>query len=102
MAITRANLYNLTKKREGERKKEFAMRINETTPVHSLPVKTNKASERVRGAYGQYVPRVRPDNEALPRTIVAGHGLYDGAELRSLVRPGGLDFKALPSRGFRV
>lgn len=63
-------------------------------------VKPLRAVQRER-ATASWRPRVRLPGECLPRTTSVMVGEYDWAkDLPTYIRPGALDFMAMPSRGF--
>lgn len=70
------------------------------TAKKKYSVKPPRAVQREQ-ASASWKPRERLPGECLPRTINVMAGKYDVAKDRpTYIRPGALDFMAMPSRGF--
>ena len=71
-----------------------------TKPKPKYSVKPPRSVQRERAA-ASWKPRERLPGECPPRTISVMVGEYDGRGDRpNYIRPGALDFMAMPSRGF--
>lgn len=81
---------------------QHLLRVNPNAKTHALPLKSDKATMRVRGG-DVYVPRIRAADEALPPSSdLFQREVYrtgDG-EQRQVTRAGSMEAFTKPSRGF--